>query len=94
MDICGICLEELAFEVRTLCNHQFCFECLKSHTNIHGGNVLCPMCRAKLINSKPTANKFFDVGTGFRQYNYDNHTDESGWIGPIRYWRNEFMPTL
>jgi SNF2-related domain/Ring finger domain len=42
-DDCPICLEPMEYDrVRTLCNHDFCLDCLIAGTAINGS---CPMCR-------------------------------------------------
>ncbi len=44
---CDICLEEKS-NIITLCNHQFCNNCLKDWLD---NNVSCPMCRKKVSYS-------------------------------------------
>jgi hypothetical protein len=45
---CKICLDEKNMNVKLLCNHSLCFECLKNISK-HNGNIKCPFCRSKVI---------------------------------------------
>lgn len=44
---CYICFDKPVEEVRTLCNHCFCYECLQKWTK---NNNTCPTCRVVLFN--------------------------------------------
>ena len=62
MNICGVCSDELNYNIIKLkCNHEFHYKCIE-HSYRFAGNKLCPYCRQYgghllkkniIINNKP-----------------------------------------